>query len=134
MTLTINIKCSLSFSHKYIPLSLTVADGDIRLDSPSFKVRDFDISGSPSLRDHLYMFISVLQLRVRSFPSLIHTFLTNTVGKRVLEGVVVGLSETQKKIKRSIKYYGQIELKNKETNKSNNNNNKTTAIRITKLN
>ena len=111
----------MSFSHKYFPLCLTAADEDIRLDSPSFKVRDFDISGSPSLRDHSCMFISV-QFRVRSSPSVIITFLTNIVGIREVEGLVIGLSEMQKS-NRCIEYYGVL----KKQNQTNNKNNKATA-------
>ena len=66
------------------------------MDSPSFKVRSSDMSGLPSSRDHSCVFISVVQLRVKSSPSVILTFLTNVVGTTVVvvEVVVVGLSVT----------------------------------------
>ena len=68
----------------------------MRLNSPFSKVRSFDMSGVPSSRDHSCVFISVVQLRVKSSPSVILTFLTNVVGTTVVvvEVVVVGLSVT----------------------------------------
>ena len=114
------------FLHKYFPLSLTVAEV-INLDFPSSKVRDFDTTGSPSSRDHSCMFISEVQLRVTSSPSVIPTFLTSIVGLRVgvVGGSVVGLSKTQKS-------YEQTVLKKRKKDEQTNNN-KSTAIRTTKL-
>ena len=86
----------------------------ISLDFPSSKVRDFDTTGSPSSRDHSCMFISEVQLRATSSPSVIPTFLTSIVGLRVgvVGGSVVGLSKTQKS-------YEQTVLKKRKKRRAN---------------